>query len=50
MPQRLTPIVVPVCLAGLVSVLFAGYSFATEAHTDVHVLGRGRAARRLDAR
>ena len=39
MPQRLTPIVVPVCLAGLVSVLFAGYSFATEAHTTSMLLG-----------
>ena len=50
MPQRLTPIVVPVCLAGLVSVLFAGYSFATEVHTTSMLLGRGRAARRLDTR
>ncbi len=39
MPQRLTPIVVPVCLAGLVSVLFAGYSFATEVHTTSMLLG-----------
>jgi diguanylate cyclase (GGDEF)-like protein/putative nucleotidyltransferase with HDIG domain len=39
MPQRLTPIVVPVCLAGLVSVLFAGYSFATELHTTSMLLG-----------
>src|SRR3989442_3374498 len=39
MPQRLTPIVAPVCLAGLVSVLFAGYSFATEAHSTSMLLG-----------
>jgi diguanylate cyclase (GGDEF)-like protein/putative nucleotidyltransferase with HDIG domain len=39
MPQRLAPIVAPVCLAGLVSVLLAGYSFATEAHTTSMLLG-----------
>jgi len=39
MPQRLAPIVWPVCLAGLVSVLFAGYSFATETHTASSLLG-----------
>src|SRR6266550_3355281 len=37
--SRLTPIVAPVCLAGLVSVAFAGYSFATEAHTSSMLLG-----------
>src|SRR6186997_2783872 len=39
MPQRLTPIVAPVCFAGLVSVLLAGYSFATEVHTTSMLLG-----------
>ena len=39
MPQRLTPIVAPVCLIGLASVLFAGYSFATEGHSASSLLG-----------
>ena len=39
MPQRLTPIVAPVGLVGLVSVLFAGYSFATEHHSASSLLG-----------
>jgi hypothetical protein len=38
-PQRLTPIVAPVCLAGLASVLYAGYSFATERHAMSMLLG-----------
>ena len=37
MPERLAPIVVPVCIAGLASVLLATYSFATE-HHDVSML------------
>ncbi len=39
MPQRLAPIVAPICLIGLVSVLFAGYSFATAEHTASSLLG-----------
>jgi diguanylate cyclase (GGDEF)-like protein len=39
MPQRLAPIVAPVCLVGLASVLVAGYSFATEAHALTALLG-----------
>jgi diguanylate cyclase (GGDEF)-like protein/putative nucleotidyltransferase with HDIG domain len=39
MPQRLAPIVAPVCLMGLVSVLAAGYSFATEKHTASSLFG-----------
>jgi diguanylate cyclase (GGDEF)-like protein len=39
MPHRLAPIVAPVCLLGLVSVLFAGYSFWTEPHTASLILG-----------
>ncbi len=39
MPQRLAPIVAPICLIGLVSVLFAGYSFATGPHTVSSLLG-----------
>ena len=39
MPQRLAPIVVPVCLLGLGSVLAAGYSFATGAHQASMLLG-----------
>ena len=39
MPQRLAPIVAPVCLLGLGSVLVAGYSFATEQHDGTMLLG-----------
>ncbi|MEK6274260.1 MAG: diguanylate cyclase [Actinomycetota bacterium] len=39
MPQRLAPIVAPVCLVGLLSMLFAGYSFATEPHSASSLLG-----------
>jgi diguanylate cyclase (GGDEF)-like protein/putative nucleotidyltransferase with HDIG domain len=39
MPQRLTPIIAPVCLVGLVSVLYAAFSFATEEHTASMLLG-----------
>ncbi len=39
MPQRLAPIVAPICLVGLVSVLFAGYSFATGEHSASSLLG-----------
>jgi diguanylate cyclase (GGDEF)-like protein/putative nucleotidyltransferase with HDIG domain len=39
MPQRLAPIVAPVCLLGLASVFFAGYSFATEPHSVSSLLG-----------
>jgi hypothetical protein len=38
-PRRLAPIVVPVCLLGLGSVLVAGYSFATERHDPSLLLG-----------
>ena len=39
MPQRLAPIVAPICLIGLASVLVAGYSFATAEHTVSSLLG-----------
>ena len=39
MPQRLAPIVAPVCLVGLASVLAAAYSFATSHHTPSSLLG-----------
>src|SRR5262245_58717968 len=39
MPERLAPIVVPVCIAGLASVLLATYSFATEQHDVSMLLG-----------
>ncbi len=39
MPRRLAPIVVPVCLLGLGSVLAAAYSFATETHDLSMLLG-----------
>src|SRR5688500_13680498 len=39
MPPRLTPIVAPICLIGLASVLFAGYSFASGSHTASSLLG-----------
>jgi len=39
MPQRLAPIVAPVCLVGLASVLVAAYSFATSHHTPSSLLG-----------
>jgi diguanylate cyclase (GGDEF)-like protein/putative nucleotidyltransferase with HDIG domain len=39
MPQRLSPIVAPVCLAGLASVFFAAYSFATQQHNPSMLLG-----------
>jgi len=39
MTPRLTPIVAPVCLLGLASVLFAAFSFATEAHSASLLLG-----------
>ena len=39
MAQRLAPIVVPVCLGGIASVLFAAYSFATVSHTASMLLG-----------
>jgi diguanylate cyclase (GGDEF)-like protein len=39
MPERLAPIVVPVCIAGLASVLLATFSFATEQHDASMLLG-----------
>src|SRR4051794_5707662 len=39
MTKRLAPIIVPVCIAGVVSVLFAGFSFATEHHDANLLLG-----------
>jgi diguanylate cyclase (GGDEF)-like protein/putative nucleotidyltransferase with HDIG domain len=39
MSQRLAPIVAPVCLFGLGSVLVAAYSFATEQHDPTMLLG-----------
>ena len=39
MSQRLAPIVAPVCLLGLGSVLLAAYSFATEQHDPTMLLG-----------
>ena len=39
MPERLAPIVVPVCIAGLASVLLATFSFATEHHDASMLLG-----------
>ena len=39
MSQRLAPIVAPVCLFGLGSVLLAAYSFATEQHDPTMLLG-----------
>src|SRR6266540_1852443 len=39
MSQRLAPIVAPVCLFGLGSVLLAAYSFATEPRTPSMLLG-----------
>jgi diguanylate cyclase (GGDEF)-like protein len=41
MPQRLAPIVAPVCFAGLVSVLVAAYSFVTEPHSASLLIGVG---------
>ena len=39
MPQRLAPIVVPVCLVGLGSVLAAAVSFGTNEHPASMLLG-----------
>src|SRR5438876_826435 len=39
MSQRLAPIVVPVCVLGLVSVVAAGASFAGEAHSPSMLFG-----------
>jgi diguanylate cyclase (GGDEF)-like protein/putative nucleotidyltransferase with HDIG domain len=39
MGHRMAPIVIPVYLAGLASVLLAAYSFATEQHTPSMLLG-----------
>jgi diguanylate cyclase (GGDEF)-like protein/putative nucleotidyltransferase with HDIG domain len=39
MAHRMAPIVIPVYLAGLASVLLAAYSFATEQHTPSMLLG-----------
>jgi diguanylate cyclase (GGDEF)-like protein/putative nucleotidyltransferase with HDIG domain len=39
MAHRMAPIVIPVYLAGLASVLLAAYSFATQAHTPSTLLG-----------
>ena len=39
MAHRMAPIVIPVYLAGLASVLLAAYSFATEPHTASMLLG-----------
>jgi diguanylate cyclase (GGDEF)-like protein/putative nucleotidyltransferase with HDIG domain len=39
MAHRMAPIVIPVCIGGLASVLFAAYSFATETHTASMLVG-----------
>ena len=39
MAHRMAPIVIPVYLGGLASVLLAAYSFATEAHTASMLIG-----------
>src|SRR5215207_7828653 len=39
MAHRMAPIVIPVCIGGLASVLFAAYSFATETHTASILVG-----------